>query len=240
MINIRRFTKEDAYGGHENTVLAHNILPKGQKSPFYHKYGYLENRHTMLGHQHPTDEIYHVVFGKGTVIVGGENREVSAGDVIDIPANTWHTMSCGDEGPLCWACYWWPVIKEGRIVPEHISVKRFDPKTAYDAHDGTILADKVCPQGMTSPFVHQYGYLEPGKTMAGHAHETEECYVVTGGSGYVTVGDEKAEIHDGDVIEIPVNIWHTMTAKEDSTLTWFALWWDAKDDLDLEATNTDQ
>ncbi len=232
MIKIRRFDKERSDLGHEGTVVAHKILPEGHRAPFNHKYGYLENRHTMLGHSHPTDEIYHVVFGKGTVIVGGENREVSAGDVIDIPAGVWHTMSCGDEGPICWACYWWEVIPEGRVVPEGISVKRFDvnSKTTYDAHDGSIKADKVCPPGMTAPFEHQYGYLEPGKTMEGHAHETGECYVVTGGSGYVIIGDEKAEIKDGDVIEIPVDIWHTMTASDNETLTWFALWWDVKDE----------
>lgn len=231
MIKIKRFDPKQAWGGHENTILASYILPDGMKAPFLHKYGYLENRHTMLGHKHPTDEIYHVVFGKGRVVVGGENREISAGDVIDIPADVWHTMSCADDGPLCWACYWWTVIPEGRVIPEHISVKRFDPHNCYVAHEGTIKADKVCPDGMTAPFEHQYGHLEPGKIMAGHAHETEECYVVTGGAGYVTIGDEKAEIRDGDVIEIPVNVWHTMTAKDDSTLTWFALWWDPSKDL---------
>lgn len=234
MIKIKRFQKEKGFEGHNGTVLADYILPEGQKAPFFHKYGYLENRHTMLGHAHETDEIYHVVYGKGTCIVGGENIAVQGGDVLDIPANVWHTMSCGDEGPLLWGCYWWPVIPEGRVVPKQISVKRFEPTTAYDAHEGTILADKVCPPGMTAPFWHQYGYLEPGKSMAGHEHETLECYVVTDGAGYVVIGEEEAPITIGDVIEIPPNVWHTMRAAEDSTLTWFALWWNEADNLSAE------
>jgi mannose-6-phosphate isomerase-like protein (cupin superfamily) len=62
----------------------------------------------MEGHAHPTDEIYVVLKGRGTVHVGNETALIEPGDVIEIPANVFHTMSCQAGGPLLWAAIWWP------------------------------------------------------------------------------------------------------------------------------------
>ncbi len=226
MISVARFSEKTAVQAHEGTILGANVLPEGTKAPFRHFYGYLENWHAMAGHAHPTDEIYHILQGSGTVIVGGLSRDVSAGDIVVIPANVWHTQVCRDGGPYLWAAYWWEVIPEGRNVPEDVlQVKRFNKETAFPAHGGTILADAVLPDGLTAPFGHAYGYMDDGGTMEGHRHPTVEIYVIEEGTGVISIDGEETVLEKGDVVTIPPNAWHELTAKNGS-LTWFAFWWD--------------
>jgi len=106
-----------------------------------------------------------------------------------------------------------------------INKTRFDKNTAFGSHNDTILASDVLPDKMSAPFDHAWGYLENGNEMEGHAHPTSEAYFVFSGEGFVVVGEEKAEISGGDVIEIPPNAYHTMICKPNTTLLWAALWW---------------
>ena len=107
-----------------------------------------------------------------------------------------------------------------------ILIKRFEKENAAKAHNGTILAMDVLPEGVKAPFRHAYGYLEYGNTMEAHAHPTEEIYIVYSGAGFVVVGDEKQAVLPGDVIYIPPNERHTMIAQENGTFLWAAFWWE--------------
>ena len=231
-INIRRFDPANAVPGHEGTILGSDVLPDSMTAPFRHQYGYLHNHSTtMAGHSHPTDEIYIVLSGTGYVIIEGENRAVSAGDTIVIPAGQWHTMlrTDKDEEPLLWAALWWDKIDKDSQAPRGIHMKRFVKDKAYLDHDDTILADKVVPNVIKMPFDHAYGYLEGANEMELHAHPANEFYIVYSGEGFVTVGDEKCAVGPGDVIEIPPNVMHTMTGKEGGTFLWAAFWWNPEE-----------
>jgi len=106
-MNISKFDKNTAVGSHNDTILASDVLPRGMTSPFGHAWGYLENGNKMEGHSHPTNEVYFVFAGTGTVVVGDEKAEVSCGDVIEIPPDAYHTMICGENTTLLWAALWW-------------------------------------------------------------------------------------------------------------------------------------
>jgi mannose-6-phosphate isomerase-like protein (cupin superfamily) len=106
-MKISRFDKATASGGHNDTILASEVLPKGMSAPFGHAWGYLENGGEMEGHTHPTTEIYLVFSGTGTVVVGDERAKVSCGDVIEIPPDIYHTMICDENAALLWAALWW-------------------------------------------------------------------------------------------------------------------------------------
>lgn len=222
----KKFDPLKATRSHEGTILASGVVPDGYEVPFEHAYGYLLNNQTMAGHAHETDEIYIVLEGTGYVTVGGRNRRVSAGDVVAIPPNVWHTMMCTDtdSAPFLWAALWWPHLESNTPFGEEIVVKRFDIHTAYRAHQDTILADLVVPEQLKAPFFHQYGYLTNGKTMELHKHPADEIYIIYSGCGTVIVGNEKAHVEPGDVIVITPDEMHTLTAESD-TLIWAALWW---------------
>lgn len=129
-----------------------------------------------------------------------------------------------------------------------INIVKFDPETAYTAHEGTILALPVIPKEMKAPFKHQYGYLTKNRGMAGHAHPTDEIYIVNSGSGYVMVGGKLRHVKAGDVIAIPHDVWHTMlcTENDDEPFLWAALWWDEvpgdtkTDEIDVLAFDKDK
>jgi len=106
-MNRSRFDKNTAFGSHNDTILASDVLPKGMKAPFSHAWGYLENGSEMEGHSHPTNEIYLVFSGSGFVVVGDEKEKVSCGDVIEIPPDAYHTMICDENATLLWAALWW-------------------------------------------------------------------------------------------------------------------------------------
>ena len=106
-----------------------------------------------------------------------------------------------------------------------ISIARFSEKTAIQAHEGTILGANVLPEGTKAPFRHFYGYLENWHAMAGHAHPTDEIYIVMQGNGVVVVGEETSPVSAGDVVAIPAGVWHTMRNESGAPLLWAALWW---------------
>jgi len=106
-MDIQRFDPATAHRAHNDTILASAFVPEGIKPPFDSAWGYLENGSAMEAHAHPTEEIYVVIRGTGTVQVGEERRAVGPGDVIAIPPDAPHTMACEDGGPLLWAALWW-------------------------------------------------------------------------------------------------------------------------------------
>ncbi len=106
-MNITRFIKEEASPGHNGTILSSKVLPDGMSEPFDSAWGYLENNSQMESHSHPAEEVYLVVKGQGIVVVGNDKKEVSPGEVIEIPPDVEHTMICEDKGPFLWSAFWW-------------------------------------------------------------------------------------------------------------------------------------
>ena len=51
-------------------------------------------------------EIYLFHRGTGTVVVGDEEATVSAGDCVDISANSYHTARNDSNEPLAWFALW--------------------------------------------------------------------------------------------------------------------------------------
>ena len=43
-------------------------------------------------HTHPTHEFYYVLYGRGLMIVGDEEREIGQGDLVYIPPNEVHSL----------------------------------------------------------------------------------------------------------------------------------------------------
>ena len=54
--------------------------------------------HQLHYHSHEhRDEVWTVMSGEGIVILNGKKRDISAGDVIKVPANTKHTVIAATE-----------------------------------------------------------------------------------------------------------------------------------------------
>jgi len=106
-MNIARFDKAKAQPAHNGTILSMAVLPPGVRAPFHHAWGYLAGPGEMEGHRHPTHEVYFFHRGKGIVVIGEEEAPVCAGDVVEIPANAFHTVRNTSEDELLWFALWW-------------------------------------------------------------------------------------------------------------------------------------
>lgn len=103
----------------------------------------------------------------------------------------------------------------------------FNPLQASPAHQDTILAAPVLPEGMTAPFDHAWGYLRHPGEMERHRHPKEEVYFFFKGQGFVFVDGEEIPVAPGDVVRVPENALHTVINRADEELLWAALWWNA-------------
>ena len=101
----------------------------------------------------------------------------------------------------------------------------FNPLTATAAHENTILAAPVLPQGMPAPFDHAWGYLDKPGEMERHRHPKEEVYFFFKGTGFVFVDGEEIPVQPGDVVRIPADALHTVINRQNEELLWAALWW---------------
>ena len=106
-----------------------------------------------------------------------------------------------------------------------MNLNRFAKAHATPAHNGTILAGPVLPQGMAAPFDAAWGYLENHASMEAHQHPTAEIYIVISGRGRVQVDSEWQPVGPGDVIEIPPDTMHTMACDDEGPFLWAVLWW---------------
>ena len=101
----------------------------------------------------------------------------------------------------------------------------FDPEKAIKAHEGTILAGPVLPEGLKAPFDHACGYLDAPGEMEYHKHNKEEIYFFFKGTGFVRIDGEDIPVVPGDVVRIPPDAMHTVVNKEHAELLWAAFWW---------------
>ena len=52
--------------------------------------------------------------------------------------------------------------------------------------------------------------VEPGSRQQAHHHAPEQAYIVVSGRGRIKVGDETAEVQEGDLLYIPPNVEHAV------------------------------
>lgn len=101
----------------------------------------------------------------------------------------------------------------------------FSAENAYKAHQDTILAGPVLPEGMKAPFDHAWGYLDKPGEMEYHKHPKEEVYFFFKGEGFVRIDGVETPVVPGDVVRIPPDAMHTVVNRREGALLWAALWW---------------
>lgn len=101
----------------------------------------------------------------------------------------------------------------------------FSVEHSVKAHQDTILAAPVLPEGLNAPFDHAWGYLEKPGEMEYHKHYKEEVYFFFKGNGFVRIDGQEFPVAPGDVVRVPPDAMHTVINREHEILLWAALWW---------------
>ncbi|MDF2660778.1 MAG: Cupin domain [Paenibacillus sp.] len=74
---------------------------------------------TSAGYHDDEEEVYVVTGGKGTIMLADRMREVQAGDMVYIPRNTFHQVTCNSAEPLEYICVAnWP-DRPAKLQPIH-------------------------------------------------------------------------------------------------------------------------
>jgi len=81
----------------------------------------------------------------------------------------------------------------------------FDPARAEKAHQDTILAGPVIPEGLKAPFDHAWGYLDKPGEMEYHKHYKEEIYFFFKGNGFVRIDGEEMPVAPGSAGQIKIH-----------------------------------
>ena len=58
--------------------------------------------------------------------------------------------------------------------------------------------------------------VEPGSSQQEHTHDEEQAYLVVSGSGRMRVGDEEAEVGEGDLVHVPSGVSHGLVNASDT------------------------
>ena len=65
--------------------------------------------------------------------------------------------------------------------------------------------------------------VEPGSQQQPHHHAPEQAYIVVSGRGRIKVGDETAEVQEGDLLYIPPNVEHAVENNETGKLVYVSV-----------------
>jgi len=109
-MRTRRFDVTQSTAAHEGTCLSMPVLPEGLQAPFSHAWVWVPPETDMVGHAHPTAEVYILVQGSGTFILGDERQEVAAATAIEIPPGMYHAACNRTPTPALWLVLYWDVV----------------------------------------------------------------------------------------------------------------------------------
>jgi quercetin dioxygenase-like cupin family protein len=93
-----------------------------------------------------------------------------------------------------------PVVEHNGTVPVWWLVASREMKEATDGGFLELVNEFEVPGG---------GAVDP------HAHPTHEFYYVLSGRGIMTIGDERREIRQGDLVHIPPDMVHSLRPVSD-------------------------
>jgi len=127
-MDVRNISDIAPVAEHNGTTPVWYIVPPGTMRDVT-KGGSLEliNEFEIVGggavdpHTHPTHEFYYVLYGKGLMIIDGEERDVSQGDLVYIPPNKVHSLVASSQhSPIRCFCFAVAEPDAGVInYPEH-------------------------------------------------------------------------------------------------------------------------
>jgi len=69
--------------GLKKLMITMNIIPAGKVNKQFKM---------TRGHKHKTDEVYIFLKGSGDILVGKKKFKVKKGDLVTVPANSWHRV----------------------------------------------------------------------------------------------------------------------------------------------------
>jgi mannose-6-phosphate isomerase-like protein (cupin superfamily) len=108
---IRSFDPDALRPAHDGTILAQGVFGgKEIGAPFGCAFGVLKPGMQQKPERAPVAKIYYMRYGTATMQIEDEIQTLQAGDVLFIPANSYHSIrNDSDEECSTFAIWWTPV-----------------------------------------------------------------------------------------------------------------------------------
>jgi mannose-6-phosphate isomerase-like protein (cupin superfamily) len=101
-----------------------------------------------------------------------------------------------------------------------VEISRLDGAEPFTTKDGSTIREVAgrVSQPTRNQSLAQATVPAGGATDAHFHHVSEEIYLFTSGTGRMRLGEETAEVREGDTVVIPPGVEHKLWASEDDDL----------------------
>lgn len=129
-------------------------------------------------------------------------------------------MTASITTPLVDATASVPSLPGGGILPGHLLIQDYEGKSALEH-----LMPRTAQGSDAAPFKASWWAVEPGCTSFPDRHEVQEVWLIARGAGRMTLGERELDITGGQIVFIPSDLPHLVTATGTEPLEAYSIWW---------------
>ncbi|MDI2128356.1 cupin domain-containing protein [Yinghuangia seranimata] len=98
-----------------------------------------------------------------------------------------------------------------------------------EAYEGKSAVEHLLPQASdgqsVAPVKASWWCVAAGETSFPDQHEVQELWLIAAGSGVMTLGERELRVQRGQIVYIPTQVPHQVTADAEETLEAYSIWW---------------
>lgn len=117
-------------------------------------------------------------------------------------------------------------------------IRKLQPRELHPAYNILFHVFYPWDDVVTPPFGVGRGVVEPGGRTSRHNHHEAETFIITAGSGRLSVNDETREVGTGHVIYFPPFSRHLLENTSNEPLEFMTIWWEDMNLLPERAAST--
>ena len=192
----------------------------------------LEARGRTEALEHPMEAVYYVMEGAGAVLdtALGSRKELALGAMAHVGPDTRYVLEAGPDGA---EIVGGPCPSDFRMY-SHLGVEEFpipEPSVSREAAKGVRAFHRDQPTAMVPMIARDarlivwagveaytanmnYVDMQPGERNIEHVHvESEDTIYILDGKGSIDdlTNDLRLEFEAGDVVHVPVGVWHAVS-----------------------------
>ncbi|MFD5648743.1 cupin domain-containing protein [Streptomyces sp. NPDC127039] len=108
----------------------------------------------------------------------------------------------------------------GTILPGVLLIEDYEGKSAIEH-----VMPRTPDGAEAAPVRTSWWSVEPGCTSFPDRHAVQELWLIAAGSGRMSLGDQSLDVRAGQVVFIPSQEPHTVTATGPDALEAYSIWW---------------
>ncbi|MDF2578212.1 MAG: hypothetical protein K0S74_1696 [Chlamydiales bacterium] len=240
-IYIRR--KEDCQQIHAgNGEYVYELIGKHSGNSQQHSLAQVEifkNGFSQAHYDPKAEESYIITEGSGRLTISNQTRAVTIGDVVKIPVGKIHQIFNDNIETLKFYCICAPAWTPEGFIPagqqlhnqkvnsesDEIYIKRKEDCQEINAGNGEHIYELLGLHNGNSQqhSVAQVEIMQNGHSQAHYHPKAEESYIITEGSGSLTIGDQTRAVAKGDIVKIPMGKIHQIFNDNTEALKFYCI-----------------